>query len=1031
MTTRVGWHVGKRGRTGVFELVVACAVVASALVLAPHVARAVTLPVANPDVVEVGPGSSLDIDVLANDSDDGGIENVKVTRIVTPPAVGSAIVVDDIGVNYTSPDPFSGVTFTYEIDDGVDGTAIGEVTVNPPPPLCPDIDLPAGSGGQAFRDAILGANTCVGPQVITLGAGTYDRALPQISDSLTIRAADANARPVLIDTTQQPSSINPVVSMSNAGVVVLENLVIRDAGYYPSLVSAGNTTLTVTGSSLEGSSLPESVTGAGVQGYRGSDVVVRDTVIHQADGFGVQVDTGSLVLDRVSVSSSSITGVQVTNATSLTITASDIFDNSVDSSASSGVYVRATEPVSITDTSIWGHPGYGIDAIGPYTLTRGRIGETPQGVPAGNFNGVLAWPTTDAVVIDGTLIAHNQQWGILKQVSGPLTLTDVTVRDNTGSGLETYGGVTTATNSVFRDNGPDCVIGSGTVVDGGGSTDSDDTCFPDANHAPVAVSERVSVDEDDTLVAPPGTVLANDTDVDGDSLTAVLEDDVSHGTLTLQSDGGFTYLPFADYFGSDAFTYRANDGSLVSEPATVHLTITGYNDAPTIDVPPSVQATLDQPIDIVVSVGDVDADDRPPFVADDIVPLVGLAVDHGTITVVDAADATTFDNSSATVAIEGELAAINAALATVTYTPSSGYVGPDTLTVVVRDNGENGIGTGLITEHTVPISVRFPALPTVTIEPASLTFDEDTTGSVTVSINDPDGDPSDIVITAALVDDTLATADVTGTGATRTVTVTGAADATGSTILQIGYSDGVQTALEFVPVTITPVNDAPTIDAIADVVTLQDTPTVAAIMIADVDNAELVVTATTDPEGVATVAPTSSNEVLDIIPVPGAFATTIVEVTVSDGALSASSSFELTVTELNLAPIGAADEYGTDEDIPLLVVDPALGVLANDSDPNGDTIFAGSFTEPISGALTGNPDGTFSYTPEPGHVRVRHLHLCRLGRIPGRSGNHGDHHDRTHRRRPSGCPTVTRPTRASRSSWTCSPTTPMSMATVC
>ena len=834
MTTRVGWHVGKRGRTGVFELVVACAVVASALVLAPQIARAATPPVANPDVVEVGPGSSLDIDVLANDSDDGGIENVKVTRIVTPPAVGSAIVVDDIGVKYTSPDPFSGATFTYEIDDGVDGTAIGEVTVNPPPPVLPRHRPARWVGRAGVRDAILGANTCVGPQVITLGAGTYDRALPQISDSLTIRAAGRERAPGSDRHDAAASSINPVVSMSNAGVVVLENLVIRDAGYYPSLVSAGNTTLTVTGSSLEGSSLPESVTAAGVQGYRGSDVVVRDTVIHQADGFGVQVDTGSLVLDRVSVSSSSITGVQVTNATSLTITASDIFDNSVDSSASSGVYVRATEPVSITDTSIWGHPGYGLDAIGPYTLTRGRIGETPQGVPAGNFNGVLAWPTTDAVVIDGTLIAHNQQWGILKQVSGPLTLTDVTVRDNTGSGLETYGGVTTATNSVFRDNGPDCVIGSGTVVDGGGSTDSDDTCFPDANHAPVAVSERVSVDEDDTLVAPPGTVLANDTDVDGDSLTAVLEDDVSHGTLTLQSDGGFTYTPLPDYFGSDSFTYRAHDGVVASEPAEVDITVVGYNDAPTITAPDSLSTTLDTGVSFGVVIADSDADDRPPFVPDDIVPVVALVVGNGTITLFDTPGTTILGNRSASVGIEGELAAINTALETITYVPDLGHLGADTLQIGARDNGENGIGGVLVTERSVPISVSSAPLPTITIDPAALIFDEDTSSSVTVAIDDPDGDPSDIVISGALIDPTLATVAVTGSGATRTVTLTGEPNATGSTSLQVGYSDGVNTAIEFVPVTITPVNDAPTIGAIADVVTLQDTALSVPIVIADV-----------------------------------------------------------------------------------------------------------------------------------------------------------------------------------------------------
>ena len=67
---------------------------------------------------------------------------------------------------------------------------------------------------------------------------------------------------------------------------------IRDAGYNPSLVSAGVTTLTVSGSNLEGSATPQSAGGAGVQGFRGSAVTIRDTVITRADGNGVSVDFG-------------------------------------------------------------------------------------------------------------------------------------------------------------------------------------------------------------------------------------------------------------------------------------------------------------------------------------------------------------------------------------------------------------------------------------------------------------------------------------------------------------------------------------------------------------------------------------------------------------------------------------------------------------------------------------------------------------------------------------------------------------------
>ena len=52
-------------------------------------------------------------------------------------------------------------------------------------------------------------------------------------------------------------------------------------------------------------------------------------------------------------------------------------------------------------------------------------------------------------------------------------------------------------------------------------------------------------------------ILVNDSDVDGDSLSAILVGDVAHGTLALDPSGSFSYTPDTDYLGSDGFTYRA------------------------------------------------------------------------------------------------------------------------------------------------------------------------------------------------------------------------------------------------------------------------------------------------------------------------------------------------------------------------------------------------------------------------------------------------------------------------------------------
>src|SRR4029079_18399856 len=75
-------------------------------------------------------------------------------------------------------------------------------------------------------------------------------------------------------------------------------------------------------------------------------------------------------------------------------------------------------------------------------------------------------------------------------------------------------------------------------------------------------------------------VLGNDTDLDGDALTAAVTTTVAHGSLTLNANGSFIYTPSSNYFGADSFTYQANDGVANSGIATVSLTITNINRAP-------------------------------------------------------------------------------------------------------------------------------------------------------------------------------------------------------------------------------------------------------------------------------------------------------------------------------------------------------------------------------------------------------------------------------------------------------------------
>ena len=96
------------------------------------------------------------------------------------------------------------------------------------------------------------------------------------------------------------------------------------------------------------------------------------------------------------------------------------------------------------------------------------------------------------------------------------------------------------------------------------------------NHPPVAVNDAYTLNENTTLtIAGPG-VLGNDSDPDGDALTAVLVTPPAHGTVTLNADGSFSYTPQHNYvyeLGVDSFTYQAFDGLAYSNTATVTLTV--------------------------------------------------------------------------------------------------------------------------------------------------------------------------------------------------------------------------------------------------------------------------------------------------------------------------------------------------------------------------------------------------------------------------------------------------------------------------
>ncbi|MEO5917298.1 MAG: Ig-like domain-containing protein [Luteolibacter sp.] len=199
------------------------------------------------------------------------------------------------------------------------------------------------------------------------------------------------------------------------------------------------------------------------------------------------------------------------------------------------------------------------------------------------------------------------------------------------------------------------------------------------NTAPVAVADSYSTNQGVALVVAAAGVLANDTDAQSNPLTAIVNVGPAHGSLTLNSNGGFTYTPTAGYAGPDSFTYHANDGSLNSNIATVSITVNVVNTAP---VAVADSYSTNQGVALVVAAAGVLANDTDAQ-SNPLTAIINVGPAHGSLTL--------SSNGS------------------FTYTPTTGYSGADSFTYHANDGSLNSnIATVSITVNlvnTAPVAV--------------------------------------------------------------------------------------------------------------------------------------------------------------------------------------------------------------------------------------------------------------------------------------------------------------------------------------
>ena len=144
----------------------------------------------------------------------------------------------------------------------------------------------------------------------------------------------------------------------------------------------------------------------------------------------------------------------------------------------------------------------------------------------------------------------------------------------------------------------------------------DVTCL---NDAPLAVDDTASGTEDMPLIIDPADLLADDTDVDGDTLSVIGVSNASGGSVVLES-GTITFTPDADLCGAAGFDYDISDGNGGSDTGHVAIDLDCDNDGPAA-VDDTASGTEDMPL--IIDPADLLADDTD--VDDDTLSVSGVS----------------------------------------------------------------------------------------------------------------------------------------------------------------------------------------------------------------------------------------------------------------------------------------------------------------------------------------------------------------------------------------------------------------------
>jgi hypothetical protein len=422
-----------------------------------------------------------------------------------------------------------------------------------------------------------------------------------------------------------------------------------------------------------------------------------------------------------------------------------------------------------------------------------------------------------------------------------------------------------------------------------------------ANTAPVAQNASFEIDEDSSA-----SINLTATDVNNDNLTYILVDSPSNGSVSI-SGSTANYTPNVNYHGDDTFSFKANDGSLDSNIATISATINPINDAPTVEnITSSIDTRSSSSINITLNSNDVDGDSVSFSISSQ--PSNG---------------ALTFNDN------------------VVEYTPTTDFEGTDSFTFIASD--------GVLSSNIGTVTINVDTEDAPTTNNVSSSTSEDVSVTITLDGNDEDDD----TLTYSLVSNpSNGTASVSG----ATVIYQPSLNFNGSDSFTYNANDGTSDSnISTVSITVTAINDVPVSES-GSLTTDEDVDGSISLAASDVDNDNLSFSIIGQPSNgsvslsgnVATFSPNTNYNGLDSF----TFITT-------DGiGFSNEATISITVTAVNDAPVANDVSGSTNENRSI-----QLSITLDATDVDGDDLTY-SIVSGVSNGTTSISGSTLTYTPD-------------------------------------------------------------------